>query len=69
MNPIEIAVKQHYSSVEAAICKLVDLYEDDFDIEDPALLKSVLLRYGLLKDGFCSEKTYIIKEVKRRIIK
>ena len=67
MNPIEIAVKHHYSSVELAINKLVDLYNDDYDIGNRELFNSVLARYGLLDDGFCSEEAYIIQEVKRRI--
>ena len=64
LNP---AIAQHYSSVDLAIDKLVDLYYDDYDITDEALIDSVLARYGLLADGFCSEKEYIIKEVAKRI--
>ena len=61
------AIAQHYSSVDLAIRKLVDLYQDDYDITEPALINSVLARYGLLNDGFCSEKEYILQEVAKRI--
>ena len=64
LNP---AVAQHYSSVDLAIRKLVDMYEDDYDIFNETLINSVLARYGLLDDGFCSEREHIIEEVKKRI--
>ena len=66
-NGLNPAIAQHYSSVDIAIDKLVDLYNDDYDITDKALFNSVLARYGLLNDGFCSEEDYIIQEVSRRI--
>lgn len=67
MNPIEMAVKEHYEARELAIKKLVDMYNDDYDIEDRKIFNAVLDRYGLLEDGFSSEEEYIIKEVARRI--
>ena len=67
MNPVEMAVKHHYSSLEMAINKLVDLYKDDYDITNRDIFNATLARYGLLDDGFCSEEAYIIQEVKRRL--
>jgi hypothetical protein len=66
-NILNPAIAQHYSSVDLAIRKLVDMYEDDYDIFNETLLNSILARYGLLNDGFCSEREYIIEEVQKRI--
>ena len=67
MNPINFAIAEHYSNVEGAINYLVDLYEDDVDVFDPFVIDGVMKRYGLDRDGFESERKYIIQEVKKRI--
>ena len=66
-NICNFAIAQHYEARDLAIKRLVDMYNDDYDIGDRELFNSVLARYGLLKDGFCSEEAYIIQEVNRRI--
>lgn len=66
-NPASFIIGQHYEAVDLAINKLVDLYHDDFDIEDRCIFDSVLARYGLLDDGFESEEKYIIEKVRERI--
>lgn len=67
MNPINFAIAEHYSNVEGAINYLVGLYEDDVDVFDPFVIDGVMKRYGLDRDGFESERQYIIKEVQKRI--
>ena len=66
LNP---AIAEHYQARDLAIRKLIDMYYDDYDITDKELFNSVLARYGLLEDGFCSEEAYIIKEIEKRINK
>lgn len=66
-DPKSIAIAEHYEARDLAIRNLVSLYKEGYDIEDIALFNSVLVRYGLFKDGFNSEIDYIIKEVSRRI--
>lgn len=66
-NPLSMAITEHYQARDLAIRKLIDMYYDDYDIEDEDLFNSVLARYGLLNDGFESEKEYIIKTIQRRI--
>lgn len=68
-NPASFIIGQHYEARDLAIRKLVDLYYDDYDIEDEELFNATLARYGLLEDGFCSEENYIIQEVGRIIRK
>ena len=67
MNPINFAIAEHYSNVEGAINYLVGLYEDDVDVSDPFIIDGVMKRYGLDRDGFESERQYIIREVQKRI--
>jgi hypothetical protein len=62
-----MAIAEHYEARDLAIRKLIDLHNDDYDISDREIFNSVLARYGLLEDGFCSEEDYIIQEVGRRI--
>lgn len=62
------AILQHHENVDNAIAYLIDLYHDDVDIGDRKIFNSVMEKYGLLDDGFCSEEEYIIKEVRKRII-
>ena len=64
---IPLAYKQHCENCELAIAKLVSLHKDGYNISDETIFKSVLARYGLLKDGFCDEREYIIKEVTARL--
>ena len=66
-NPLPMEIAEHYQARDLAIRKLIDMYYDDYDIEDEDLFNSVLARYGLLNDGFESEKEYIIKAIQRRI--
>lgn len=66
-DPNSMAIAEHYQARDLAIRRLVDLHNDNFDITDPQLLKSVFARYGLLHDGFNSEMDYVMKEVERRI--
>ena len=66
-NPASFIIGQHYEARDQAIRKLVDMYFDDYDIEDREIFESVLDRYGLLDDGFESEEEYIIQEVSRQI--
>ena len=66
-SPMSMAIAEHYEARDLAIRKLIDLHNDDYDISDRELFNSVLARYGLLEDGFCSEEDYIIQEVGRRI--
>ena len=66
-TPFEMAIKQHHQNVDNAIAYLVDLYKDDVDIGDPHIFNAVMRRYGLHKDGFASEREYIIKEVGKRL--
>lgn len=66
-NPISMAIANHHQNCDLAIMKLVDMYNDDYDISDRDIFNSVLARYGLLGDGFESEEAYIIQEVGRRI--
>ena len=66
-TPTDLAIAQHYEIRDLVINKLVDMYFDDYDIDDREIFDSVLARYGLLDDGFESEEEYIIKEVNRRI--
>lgn len=66
-NPASFIIGQHYEARDLAIKRLVDMYHDDIDISDRDIFNSVLARYGLFKDGFCSEEEYIIKEVSRRL--
>jgi hypothetical protein len=61
------AIAEHYEARDLAIRKLIDLYNDDYDISDRELFNAVLERHGLLEDGFCSEEDYIMQEVERRI--
>lgn len=64
---INAAVAEHYEARDLAIRKLVSMYEDDYDIEDPEVLESVMARYGLLNDGFESEARYILLKVKETL--
>lgn len=66
-NPASFIIGQHCEAVDLAINKLVDLYNDDFDIEDRDIFNSTLARYGLYGDGFESEVQYIIEQVGKRI--
>lgn len=66
-NPASFIIGQHYEARDLAIRKLIDMYFDDYDIEDRDIFESVLHRYGLLDDGFESEEEFIIQEVRRRI--
>lgn len=61
------AIAEHYASVDLAIRNLVDLHNKGYDISDRDLFNTVLARYGLLDDGFCSEEEYIVQEVTKRI--
>ena len=61
------AIAEHYQARDLAVRKLIDMYYDDYDITDRELFNSVLARYGLLEDGFCSEEEYIINAVNMRI--
>ncbi len=66
-NPASFIIGHHYEAVSGAIDRLVEMYEDDIDIGDREVFNSVLARYGLLEDGFCSEEDYIIAQVTQRI--
>jgi hypothetical protein len=66
-NPMSMAIAEHYQARDLAIKRLVDLHNDNFDITDQQLLKSVFARYGLLQDGFESEIEYVLREVERRV--
>ena len=66
-NILNPAIAEHYKAVDLAIKRLVDMHNDDYDIGDREIFNSVLARYGLLEDGFCSEEAYIIQEVSKRI--
>ena len=66
-NPTNFAIANHYQARDLAIRKLIDMHNDDYDITDKELFYSVLARYGLLEDGFCSEEEYIKNAVARRI--
>lgn len=66
INP---AIAEHYQARDLAIRKLIDMYNDDYDITDRDIFNSVLVRYGLLNDGFCSEEKYIIEAVRKEINK
>lgn len=66
-NFMSMAIAEHHQNCDLAIKKLVDMYNDDYDISDRDIFNSVLARYGLFGDGFESEEDYIIKEVTRRI--
>ena len=66
-NPLNIAIAQHYENVDKAINYLIDLYNDDVDITDKKIFNGVMEQYGLLNDGFVSERKYIIEEVKRKL--
>lgn len=67
IDPMSMAIAEHYKAHDLAIKKLIDLYNDDYDISDRELFNAVLERYGLLEDGFCSEEDYIMQEIERRI--
>ena len=66
-NPISMAIAEHYEARDLAIRKLIDMHNDDYDIEDEKIFNAVLKRYGLLDDGFCSEKEYIKKAIFKEI--
>jgi hypothetical protein len=63
-----MAIAEHYEARDLAVRKLIEMYHDGYDISDREIFNSVLARYGLLEDGFCSEEEYIIQEVGRRIL-
>ena len=69
-NAASFAIAEHYEARDAVVKRLVDLYKDDFDINDNDLFYSVLEQYGILEDGFDfqSDIDYIVKEVNRRIV-
>lgn len=62
-NAYSYAIGQHYEARDLAIKRLIDMYFDDYDIEDREVFNSVLKAYGLLDDGFNSEEEYIIQAV------
>ena len=66
-NPASFIIGQHYEARDLAIKKLIDMYNDDYDITDKKIIHEVLERYGLIDDGFESEEEYIIQEAMRRI--
>ena len=66
-NPASFTIGQHYEARDLAIRRLVEMYFDDFDINDRRIFNAVLNEYGLLDDGFCSEEEYIIREVNKQI--
>jgi hypothetical protein len=66
-NPASFIIGQHYEARDLAINRLVGLYKQGIDIGDRDIFNSVLARYGLLDDGFCSEEEHIINEVNRRL--
>lgn len=69
-NPASFAIAQHYEARDAVVKRLVDLYKDDFDINDNDLFYAVLDQCGMLDDGFDfqSDIDYIVKEVNKRIV-
>ena len=66
---IPMAYQQHIEARDLAINRLVDMYFDDYDITNREIFNATLARYGLIKDGFCSEEGYIIQEVVKKINK
>lgn len=66
MNPIEIAVKEHYQARDRAIKNLVELHLEGYDIQNEDLLISVFEQHGLLTDGFY-DYNLILTEVERII--
>lgn len=61
------AIAQHYEARDAAIEHLVRAYNEGVDIGDRATFNAILDEHNLRNDGFCSEESYIIKEVSKRI--
>lgn len=62
-NPASYIIGQHYEAVDRVIDHLIKLYDQKIDIGDENMFNAVMARYGLLGDGFESEKEYIIKRV------
>lgn len=66
-NPASFIVGQHYEARDLAIRKLIELYHDGVDVNDPEIFTATLARYGLLGDGFDSTSREIVNEVNRRL--
>ena len=71
MNPIEIAVKEHYQArglvdYDEQTMDLVELHLEGYDIQNEDLLVSVFEQHGLLTDGFY-DYNLILTEVERII--
>lgn len=66
-NPASFIIGQHVEARDLAIKRLVEMYNNGIDIGDRDIFNSVLARYGLLNNGFCSEEEYIIDAVNRRL--
>lgn len=68
-NIPSFAIEQHYEARDRVVRRLVDLYKDDFDINDNDLFYAVLDQCGFSRDGFDfqSDIDYIVKEVNKRI--
>ena len=64
VNP---AIAEHYQARDLAIRKLIEMHRDGYDITNRDIFNSVLARYGLLNDGFCSEEKYIIEAIRKGI--
>ena len=67
-SPMSMAIAEHYEARDLAVRKLIEMHNDGYDISNREIFNSVLARYGLLEDGFCSEEEYIIQAVGRRIL-
>ena len=66
MNIPKMACMQHYRAVDKAADRIVELYNQGYDVEDAKLFHLICAEFGLGKDGFDYERE-VIEAVKRRI--
>lgn len=66
MSIPKMAFMQHYSAVDKAADRIIELYNQGYDVEDAKLFHLICTEFGLGKDGFDYERE-VIEAVKRRI--
>jgi 2-hydroxychromene-2-carboxylate isomerase len=66
-NPFTLATMQRQQDIDNAVAYFIDLWHDDYDINDDKVQKMVFKRYGL-NELSAAEEREIIRKVEAAIV-
>ena len=67
MSPFNYALMQHYEAMDKVASEFAERVHAGEDINNRAVLNSIIHKYGLDHDGFSVDYQYIIKEAKAHL--